>query len=216
MEFRYVVPPSGTPAIRDTLGNYANTCEFGEPASEARNETDPGLLEPVSAQFKMIPATHSGPGTEVVFQIEFSEPVRVDMGPNFAYLLDVEGGKVTNAWWLERDTTDWEIVLVPDDDHDIKITLPADRACGDRGAPCASGGRRLATALEHTITGDDGPRETKSVRPDDTEKEGKDKGNNEEGDPKALTSGQGRKKPRPTVPPPGCPPSAAPCRWGRR
>ena len=183
VEFRYVVPPSGTPAIRDTMGNYANTCEFGEPASETRNETDPGLLEPVSAQFKMIPATHSGPGSEVVFQIEFSEPVRVDMGPNFAYLLDVEGGKVTSAWWLEQDATDWEIVLVPDDDHDIKITLPADRACGDRGAPCASGGRRLSTGVEHTITGDGGPRETRSVRPDDTGKEGKDKGNNDESDP---------------------------------
>ena len=186
VEFRYVVPPSGTPAIRDTLGNYANTCEFGEPASETRNETDPGLLEPVTAQFKMVPATHSGPGSEVVFRIEFSEPVRVDMGPNFAHLLDVEGGKVTSAWWLERDTTDWEIVLVPDDDNDIRITMPANRACDAQGAPCASGGRRLATALEHTITGDDGPRETRSVKPDDTGKDGKDKGNNEEGDPESA------------------------------
>ena len=26
VEFRYVTPPSGTRAIRDTLGNYASTC----------------------------------------------------------------------------------------------------------------------------------------------------------------------------------------------
>ena len=183
VEVRYLTPPSGAPAIKDTAGNYANSCDFGEPPSEARNETDPGLLEPVSAEFTMVPATHSGPGTEVVFQIEFSEPVRVDIGRNYAYLLDVEGGTVTSAWWLDRDSTIWEIVLEPDDDKDIKIILPAGRACDDRGAPCASGGRSLATALEHTIAGDDGPRETRSVKPDDAGKEGKDNGNSDGNDP---------------------------------
>ena len=144
--------------------------------SEARNETDPGLLEPVTAEFKMAPASHDGPEAKSFSEIEFSEPVRVDMGPNYAHLLEVEGGKVTSAWWLDRDSANWQIVLLPDDDHDVKITLPADRACDARGAPCGSGGRRLTTALEHTITGDDGPRETKSVEPDEAEKEGKDDG----------------------------------------
>ena len=183
VEFRYLTPPSGAPAIKDTAGNYANSCDFGEPPSEARNETDPGLLVPVSAELTMAPATHSGPGTEVVFQIEFSEPVRVDIGRNYAYLLNVEGGTVTSAWWLDGDTTIWEIVLEPDDDKDIKIILPAGRACDDRGAPCASGGRSLVTALEHTIAGDGGSRETRSVKPDDAGKEGKDNGNSDGNDP---------------------------------
>ena len=82
VEFRYVTPPSGTLAIKDTAGNYAYSCDFGEPPSEARNETDPGLLEPVTAEFALMPASHDGPGSEVVFRIEFSEPVRVDMGRN--------------------------------------------------------------------------------------------------------------------------------------
>ena len=93
VEFRYVTPPSGAPAVKDTEGNYAYSCYFGEPPSEARNETDPELLEPVSAEFTMAPASHRGPGSEVVFRIEFSEPVRVDVGRNYAHLLDVEGGK---------------------------------------------------------------------------------------------------------------------------
>ena len=153
VEFRYVTPPSGSPAIRDAWGNYASCCEFGEPASWVRNQTDPGLLEPVSAEFTTAPEDHSGPGTEVIFQIEFSEPVRVDIGPNFAYLLDVEGGMVTSAWWLDRDTTTWEIVLEPASTGEVKITLPAGRACDAPGAPCGSGERRLSNQPEHTIPG---------------------------------------------------------------
>ena len=151
VEFRYIMPPSGSPAIKDTAGNYAYSCDFGEPPSEARNETDPGLLEPVSAEFTMEPASHDGPGTEVVFRIEFSEPVRVDVGRNYADLLDVEGGKVISAWWLDRDTTIWEIVLEPTSNDDVRITLPAGRACDARGAPCGSGERRLSNQPESTI-----------------------------------------------------------------
>ncbi len=153
VEFRYVTPPIGSPAIKDTAGNYAYSCYFGEGPSEARNETDPGLLDPVSAEFTMMPASHGGPGGEVVFQIEFSEPVRVDIGPNYANLLEVEGGEVTSAWWLDGDTTMWKIVLEPASNDDVRITLPAGRACGDQGAPCGSGARRLSNQPEHTIPG---------------------------------------------------------------
>ncbi len=153
VEFRYVTPPSGTPAIKDTEGNYAYSCEFGEHPSEARNETDPGLLESVTAEFTMVPTSHSGPGGEVVFRIEFSEPVRVNSGPNFAHLLNVEGGEVTSAWWLDGDTTTWEIVVEPGTNEDLKVTLPADRPCDAPGAPCGSGERRLSRELELTIPG---------------------------------------------------------------
>ena len=155
VEFRYVTPPSGAPAIRDTAGNYAYSCYFGEPPSEARNETDPGLLEPVRAEFTMVPASHGGPGSEVVFRIEFSEPVRVDMGRNYMHLLAVEGGTVTSAWWLDRDTTIWEIVLEPASGDAVMIVLPAGRACDEQGAPCGSGERRLSNQPEHTIPGPD-------------------------------------------------------------
>ena len=101
----------------------------------------------------MMPASHSGTSSEVTFHVEFSEPVRVDMGPAFAFLLEVTGGDVTSAWWMDRDTTMWKIVLQPDSGADVTIRLPADRACDARGAPCASGERRLTTGLEHTIPG---------------------------------------------------------------
>ena len=48
------------------------------------------------------------------------------------------------------------------------MTLPAGRPCIDqnvRGGPCASGGRKLTTRLEHTISGEGGARNTKSDGP---------------------------------------------------
>ena len=75
------------------------------------------------------------------------------MGRNYAHLLDVEGGRVTSAWWLDRDTTIWEIVLEPTSDDDVRITLPSGRSCDARGAPCGSGDRRLSNQPEHTIPG---------------------------------------------------------------
>ena len=176
VQFRYLMSPTGSPAIKDTDGNYAVSCDFAEPPAMARNETDPALLEPVTAQFTMLPASHSGPGSEVVFQVEFSEPVKVDMGPAFAFLLEVTGGEVTSGWWLDRDTTLWQIVLEPDSQHDITVVLPADRSCDTRGAPCASGERVLTTRLEHTIPGDAGTRGAQSL-----DRQGKSLGEGPEG-----------------------------------
>ena len=152
VEFRYLIPPAGGLVVKDNDGNYAFSCEFAEPPSMTRNETDPGLVEPVTAEFTMLPASHSGPSNEVIFRIEFSEPVKVHQGHIFPHLLEVTGGEVTSAWWLNRDTTIWQTVLVPSSgDASIAITLPADRACDVQGAPCASGERRLTTTPTATI-----------------------------------------------------------------
>ncbi|MCY4529320.1 MAG: SwmB domain-containing protein, partial [Chloroflexi bacterium] len=163
VEVRYVAPAEAdSPAVKDTNGRYAFTLNFASEMSATENLTDPALLEDLTAEFVDIPDNHTG--GEIRFKIRFSEPVQVMLGPYFAYLLDVEGGEVTSAWWLDRDTSLWQIVLVPNDTHDITVTLPAGRACNDgnsRGAPCASGDRRLTSTLEHTISGQDGPRDTR-------------------------------------------------------
>ena len=154
VEMRYLMPATADePAIRDTDGNYAASCDFNEPGSRSENETDPVGLQPLTAQFEQMPETHSGPDDELRFHIRFSEPVRVDAGPASSFLLAVTGGDVTSAWWVNRDTRLWEIVLVPVSNDDITISLTADRACDAPGAPCASGDRRLTTGLEAMITG---------------------------------------------------------------
>ncbi len=169
VQVRYVAPEDAVaPAIKDTNGRYAFSLNFASEMSATENLTDPASLEDLTAEFVDIPGNHSG--GEIRFKIRFSDPVQVILGPYFSYLLEVEGGEVTSAWWLDRDTSLWQIVLLPDDSHDITVTLPAGRACNDgnsRGAPCASGDRRLTSSLEHTINGQDGPRDTRSVNPND-------------------------------------------------
>ena len=176
---RYIVPPvPDEAAIRDTTGRYAYTIDSRTGQLVVENLTDPAGVEDLTAEFVGIPDDHDGAGDELRFKIRFSEPVRIDSGPPHGYLLEVDGGKVTSAWWLERDTTLWQIVLVPEDDHDITVTLPAGRPCIDenvRGGPCASGDRKLTTRLEHTIDGDDGVR-PRSVKPDDPDKKTKSDG----------------------------------------
>ncbi|MCY3959972.1 MAG: fibronectin type III domain-containing protein [Chloroflexi bacterium] len=166
VEMRYLMPATaGEPAIRDTDGNYAASCDFSEPGSESENLTDPAGLQPLTAQFEQVPETHTGSDDELRFHIRFSEPIRIDAGPASAFLLTVTGADVTSAWWVNRDGRLWEVVLVPDSYDDILITLPADRACDARGAPCASGDRRLTNSLEQTITGEGAPSEGRSVSP---------------------------------------------------
>ena len=164
VETRYLMPAvAGDPAIRDTDGNYAASCDFSEPGSESENLTDPAGLQPLTAQFEQMPESHTGPDDELRFHIRFSEPIRIDAGPASAFLLTVTGADVTSAWWVNRDGRLWEIVLSPDSHDDITITLPADRACDARGAPCATGDRRLTNSLEFTITGEGASSEGRSV-----------------------------------------------------
>ena len=108
----YIVPPvPDAGAIRDTTGRYAYTFDSRSTQQVVENLTDPAGLENLTAEFVGIPDDHDGAGDELRFKIRFSEPVRIDSGPPHGYLLDVEGGKVTSAWWVERDTTLWQIVL---------------------------------------------------------------------------------------------------------
>ena len=155
VEVNYFAPSEASvKGIQDTEGQTAWSLWFPEPLRLSQNRT-PGPAPDLTAEFvDTLPMTHDGPSAALRIQIRFSEPVRVEAGPAFAYLLEVEGAEVVFAWWVDRDTSLWEVMLVPEDnDTDITVVLPASRSCLDRGAPCASGERTLTTRLEHTISG---------------------------------------------------------------
>ena len=142
--------------IQDTEGQTAWSLWFPEPLRLSKNRT-PGPAPDLTAEFVdtsevPLPLSHDGSSKALRIQITFSEPVRVEAGPAFAYLLEVTGGSVVFAWWVDRDTTVWEILIVPDGDSDVTVVLPAGRSCNERGAPCASGDRTLTTRLEHTVS----------------------------------------------------------------
>ena len=147
----YVAPAdaSGT-FLRDTEGNHAYT--MGGDLPSVTNETDPALLQPLTAQFTNVPGSHDGEDS-FTFNIEFSESVWVDAGLGKDNLLQVTGGTVTAAHWLDRRTERWEVTIKPNTNGDIVVVLPGGRTCSASGAPCAAGDRILSGDKTATISG---------------------------------------------------------------
>ena len=147
----YVAPAdaSGT-FLRDTEGNHVHT--LGGDLPSVTNETDTALLQPLTARFTNVPASHDG-GDSFTFNIEFSESVWVDAGLGKDNLLRVTGGTVTAAHWLDRRTEKWEVTIQPSSDEDIVVVLPGGRGCSVAGAPCAAGDRVLSGRMTVTISG---------------------------------------------------------------
>ena len=147
----YVAPAdaSGT-FLRDTESNHVHT--LGGDLPSVTNETDTALLQPLTARFTNVPASHDG-GDSFTFNIEFSESVWVDAGLGKDNLLRVTGGTVTAAHWLDRRTEKWEVTIQPSSDEDIVVVLPGGRGCSVAGAPCAAGDRVLSGRMTVTISG---------------------------------------------------------------
>ena len=158
VKWLYQEPVSPTaPTLRAQDGNYAiggGLTGF----EEATNETPRSALQPLTAQFTNVPASHDG-ATGFTFDIEFSESVWVGHGFPRDDLLTVTGGTVTSAHWLDRNTKRWAVTIRPDSQGAITVVLPKERYCATTltsddtrwddlvlGAPCAAEDRRLSTS----------------------------------------------------------------------
>ena len=147
----YVAPATASATfLRDTEGNHVYT--LGGDLPSVTNETDPALLQPLTAQFTNVPGSHDGEDS-FTFNIEFSESVWVDAGLGKDHLLQVTGGTVTAAHWLDRRTEEWEVTIKPNINGDIVVVLPGGRTCSASGAPCAAGDRVLSGGKTVTISG---------------------------------------------------------------
>ena len=109
---------------------------------------------PLTASFESVPASHNGSG-EFRFRIAFSEEFSLSYKTlRDDHVFTVEGGKVTGARRLVKGSNiGWEIVVSPDSNGDVTITLPATTDCDAQGAICAEDGRMLSNRLEFTVSG---------------------------------------------------------------
>ena len=147
----YVAPATASATfLRDREGNHVYT--LGGDLPSVTNETDPALLQPLTAQFTNVPSSHDGEAS-FTFNIEFSESVWVDAGLGKDHLLRVTRGTVAAAHWLDRRTEEWQVTIQPNADGDITVVLPGGRSCSVAGAPCAAGDRVLAGRMTVTISG---------------------------------------------------------------
>ena len=149
VSLRYIAPLEMTDAgIQDTDGYKA----WSSSHSMITNTTEEASVLPLTAEFRAMPASHNGEDS-FTFYIDFSEPVWVGQGTASHSTLEVAGGSVTSAWWMDRNTSQWQIVVQPDPQGPVTIILPAGRDCKLAGVPCASGERSVSHRVELTVPG---------------------------------------------------------------
>ena len=113
---------------------------------------------PLTASVESAPPSHNG-SDEFRIRIAFSEEPKTGFSYTTmrAHAFTVTGGKVTGARRLvSGKNLRWEIVVSPDSNGDVTITLPATTDCDAQGAICADDDRMLSNRLEITVSGPGG------------------------------------------------------------
>ena len=141
------------PATTDCDAQGAICTEDGTMLSSPLEFTVKG--PPLTASSESVPTSHNGSG-EFRIRIALSEAPK--SGFSYTTMRDhaftVTGGSVTGARRLvSGKNLRWEIVVSPDSNGDVTITLPATTDCDAQGAICADGDKKLSNRLERTVSG---------------------------------------------------------------
>ena len=119
----------------------------------------PAIVEStLTVSVESAPTSHNGSDSFRI-RIAFSEAPK--SGFSYTTMRDhaftVTGGSVTGARRLvSGKNLRWEIVVSPDSNGDVTITLPATTDCDAQGAICADGDNKLSNRLERTVSGPGG------------------------------------------------------------
>ena len=141
------------PATTDCDAQGAICAEDGRVLSSPLKFTVKG--PPLTASFESVPTSHNGSDSFRI-RIAFSEAPK--SGFSYTTMRDhaftVTGGSVTGARRLvSGKNLRWEIVVSPDSNGDVTITLPATTDCDAQGAICADGDKKLSNRLVFTVSG---------------------------------------------------------------
>ena len=138
-------------SFTDEGGNDESLTSAATAAVAAADETNA-----LTAEFEGVPDSHDGQNT-FTFELRFSEefPVSYRILKDDAFTVD--GGEVTKARRLERDSITpnirWEITVSPSGDGDVTITLPETTDCDAEGAICTEDDRMLSEGHTATVRG---------------------------------------------------------------
>ena len=174
LRWEVTVQPSGNadvtvslPTTTDCAAQGAICTDNDEKLSNSLNLTVPGpeatpppavVESALTASVESVPASHNGSDSFRI-RIAFSEAPK--SGFSYTTMRDhaftVTGGSVTGARRLVTSKNlRWEIVVSPDSNGDVTITLPATTDCDAQGAICADGAdgdKKLSSPLEFTVSG---------------------------------------------------------------
>ena len=140
-------PPS-TGGLRASGGGAAVAAFSGQAVT---NDTPARQVQAaLTASVANAPAEHRGKGRFTV-QIAFSEAVK-GRPKDAAATIQVSGGRLTRAR-RAGGADRWALDIAPSSHAAVTLTLPATSDCSATGAVCTADGRKLETALTHTVPG---------------------------------------------------------------
>ena len=149
----YTPPSSG--GLRLSGGGAAVAAFSGQtvandtPAGQPQVQAPPEPAAPLTARFTAAPSEHGGKGA-LALRVAFSAPVA---GRAKDAAIEVSGGTLARAVRVKRRKDLWALTVNPSGSGAVTVTLPATADCAAAGAVCTADGRRLETALTHTIQG---------------------------------------------------------------
>ena len=149
----YAPPSSGK--LRLSGGGAAVAAFSGQevrndtPSGQPQQSSPPGAVDPLTASVSQAPSEHRGKGRFEV-RIAFSEAVTARAKDA---AIQVTGGTLARAVRVDKRKDLWALTLEPSGSGAVTVTLPATSDCAAAGAICTADGRRLETALTHTVQG---------------------------------------------------------------
>ena len=122
----------------------------GDEPTVIESETHSGVSNGITASVAYAPYRHKG--SPFLLKLEFSGPVPGGYMKMRNEALTVTNGLVHRAYRTKAGGRHWTFEIgVYDSATPVTITLAGNRPCGDEGAVCGRGGRRLDNTLTLTI-----------------------------------------------------------------
>ena len=136
-------------------GNTGSGHSRSEPEKSSgtgQPEPEQQSVAPLEASIESAPSEHRGKGQFAILTA-FSGPVAAR--PQDA-AIEVTGGTLKRARRVDGRADRWRLYVAPHSHGAVTVTLPATTDCAAPGAICTADGRRLETALTHTVQGPPG------------------------------------------------------------
>ena len=146
------------PFFKDHTPGYVWANEMdddpGDEPTVIESETHSGVNNGITATVAYAPHRHRG--SPFLVRLEFSGPVPSGYMKMRNEALTVTNGEVNRAYRTKAGDRHWTFDIgVYDSESPVTITLEGARSCGEEGAVCGRGGRRLDNTLTLTMQGKD-------------------------------------------------------------
>ena len=116
------------------------------------SEATPTVEEPLTAELRNVPESHSGTGT-FTLRILFSEPITAGFSALKEHSFEATNATIKRAQRVDGRNDLRKFTIQPSSDADVLLVLPVTTDCEDEGAICTSDNKVLSNRLEIVVPG---------------------------------------------------------------